>query len=100
MGVSGPYVTEIIDSLEEAGWAKRIVKRPDRRMTRVRLTPVGRERCGRLVPAVMQYMVDSVASLTPAERDQLTHLASKVHAALSEAQDDMFADAKGIMLGR
>lgn len=76
--VSGPYVTELIHGLEEDGWVKRIVKRPNRRVTYVQLTASGQQRCAKLVPVILDYMVDSVSCLTRTERVQLANLSKKV----------------------
>ena len=76
--ISAPYLTEVVDALAKDGWLKRIVKRPDRRVTYLQLTPSGQERCANLVPAIMQYMVDSVSCLTEEQRLQLAHLTNKV----------------------
>jgi DNA-binding MarR family transcriptional regulator len=83
LDVSGPYMTQLIDTLADDGWVERIVKKPDRRVTYVQLTPEGRERCAKLVPAIVDYMIESISCLTPDERGQLTYLAGKVMANLS-----------------
>ena len=87
LDVSAPYMTQLIDTLEDDGWVKRIVQRPNRRVTYVQLTPEGRQRCAKLVPAIVDYMIESIRCLTPDERAQLAYLTGKVQASLSVLHD-------------
>ena len=83
MGVSGPYVTQMIDSLVQDGWVERVVERPNRRFTSIKLTPVGTERCAQLIPGILRYMADSMSGLTLAERRQVADLGRKIQPHIS-----------------
>ena len=82
MGVSGPYVTQMIDSLEQDGWVERVVQRPNRRFTSIKLTPLGTERCAELIPGILRYMAESMSGLTLAERRQVTSITRKIQTRL------------------
>lgn len=88
LGVSGAYVTQLVDALELDGWVERVPDPSDRRITHARLTEAGRERCSTLVPAVLDYMLDSCSALTPDERDQLLALLSRVREHLAAIDAD------------
>ena len=76
--VSGANVTQLIDGLASDGWVERVVSSSDRRVTFASLTEEGKKRCAVLVPAVVDFMVDSVSPLTEEERSQLRALVQKV----------------------
>jgi DNA-binding MarR family transcriptional regulator len=76
--VSAANVTQLIDALAGAGWVERVVNPADRRVTYAQLTDLGKERCSVLVPAVMEFMLDSVGMLDKDEQAELRRLATKV----------------------
>lgn len=78
MHVSGAYVTQLLVALEADGWVERVVNSSDRRMTRVRLTPEGIERCSQLVPQVLDFMVGACGVLSEVETAELQRLLSKI----------------------
>ena len=51
VGVTTTNITNLIDGLERDGWVERQAHPSDRRVTYVRLTTDGLERCSRLIPA-------------------------------------------------
>jgi DNA-binding MarR family transcriptional regulator len=76
--VSGPNITQLIDGLVAEGWVERIVSKVDRRVVLACLTPEGRERAARLVPAIVEFMQDSCSQLTPGEQSELRRILEKV----------------------
>jgi MarR family transcriptional regulator, transcriptional regulator for hemolysin len=78
MNVSGANVTQLIDALVADGWVERIVNPADRRVTHAQLTSSGKERCAVLVPAIVDFMLDSCNVLTTEEQTQLRHLVNRV----------------------
>jgi DNA-binding MarR family transcriptional regulator len=88
MAVTSANVTQIIDSLEEEGWVERIVSPTDRRFTYAQLTPAGAEACGRLVPAIVEFMASTCATLSPDEQAQLIELLHRVRAHLESRYGD------------
>jgi DNA-binding MarR family transcriptional regulator len=56
MQVTSPNVTYLIDALEKEGLVARTPHPTDRRVTYVELTPTGRDVCGRLIPAMVDFM--------------------------------------------
>jgi DNA-binding MarR family transcriptional regulator len=76
--VSAANVTQLIDALAGGGWVERVVNPADRRVTYARLTDLGKERCSVLVPAIMDFMLDSVGMLSKEEQAELRRLVSKV----------------------
>jgi MarR family transcriptional regulator, 2-MHQ and catechol-resistance regulon repressor len=78
MAVSPANVTQLIDVLERENWVQRVLSPIDRRVTYAELTVQGREQCGRLVPAMVEYIEDSCGMLTQEEIDQFIALLNKV----------------------
>lgn len=78
MRVSGAYVTQLLLSLETDGWIRRARDRADSRVTQVCLTEVGMERCSRLVPAMLEHMVDACSVLSKDEIGQLLDMISRI----------------------
>lgn len=76
--VSGSNVTQLIDALVSEGWVKRVASPADRRVTYASLTPAGRTRASRLVPAIVEYMVHSCSALSKEEQTELRRLVNKV----------------------
>jgi DNA-binding MarR family transcriptional regulator len=80
--VSAANVTQLIDALASDGWVERVVNPADRRVTYAQLTELGKERCSVLVPAIVDFMLESVSVLDKDEQAELRRLVSKVRAAL------------------
>jgi DNA-binding MarR family transcriptional regulator len=78
LGVSGSNVTQLIDALVAGGWVERSASPADKRVTYASLTAAGRERAALLVPAIVEYMVESCAALDAAEQAELRRLIAKV----------------------
>jgi DNA-binding MarR family transcriptional regulator len=76
--VSAANVTQLIDALASDGWVERVVNPADRRVTYAQLTDVGKERCSILVPAIVDFMLESVRVLDKDEQAELRRLVSKV----------------------
>jgi DNA-binding MarR family transcriptional regulator len=97
LNVSGPNVTQLIDGLVADGWVERVISSADRRVVHARLTPEGEERASRLVPAVVDFMVQSCDTLEPEEQEELRRLLDKVRAAV-ESLDMAIAAEKAARL--
>jgi DNA-binding MarR family transcriptional regulator len=80
MNVSGANVTQLIDALAADGWVEREIDPADRRVTKAKLTEAGGKRASVLVPAIVDFMVESCADLDSKERAELRRLVSKVKA--------------------
>lgn len=78
LGVSGSNVTQLIDGLVTEGWVERVASPADKRVTFASLTEAGRERASALVPAIVQYMVESCSVLSGNEQAELRRLLGKV----------------------
>lgn len=78
MNVSGANVTQLIDALAAEDWVEREVNSADRRVTNAKLTEEGARRASILVPAIVDFMVDSCSTLDVDERPELRRLVSKV----------------------
>jgi MarR family 2-MHQ and catechol resistance regulon transcriptional repressor len=78
LGVSGSNVTQLIDALVSDRWVERITSSSDKRVTYAALTEAGKERASKLVPAIVDYMVESCSALTADEHNELRRLITKV----------------------
>ncbi|MEW6420236.1 MAG: MarR family transcriptional regulator [Deinococcota bacterium] len=76
--ISGPSITNRVDRLVQKGLAERQASESDRRSVRVRLTPAGRALGEELLPRHIENEARILAALTPAETQQLEHLALKL----------------------
>lgn len=79
--VSKSNVTGLVDRLERGGWARRFPA-TDRRATCVRITPAGAALLRQTAPAHAAALADLTAVLTDTEKEQLTHLLTKLRRAL------------------
>jgi DNA-binding MarR family transcriptional regulator len=78
LDITGRTLTVMVDALEQEGLLARKVDPGDRRATRLELTPAG-HRFVRHAAEVRDELWDqAVAALTPAERQQLVHLLSRL----------------------
>jgi DNA-binding MarR family transcriptional regulator len=82
LSVSAANVTQLIDALASDGWVERVVNPADRRVTYAQLTDLGKERCSVLVPAIVDFMLHSVAILDKDEQAELRRLVTKVRDSL------------------
>jgi len=80
--VSAGNLTGIVDRLEREGLAKREAHESDRRATRIRLTPWGRRRIGRLVPRHAHDIEQLLAPLSASELSGLRDLLGRLNGAL------------------
>ena len=82
-GVSPPYVTKLLDALEQEGLVERVSSSTDRRVSHAHLTEQGKERCRTIVPGFLRFIDEVGRNLTPDERSQLRALLTK-YATLNE----------------
>jgi DNA-binding MarR family transcriptional regulator len=80
-GATTTNVTNLVDSLERDGWLTRQASASDRRVTYVELTPEGRERCGRLFPAVARFTSELFSCLDQEEQEDLVSTLLKLRRA-------------------
>lgn len=66
--VTAPNVSQLINSLEVEGLVRRQVGYPDRRVTRVSLTPSGRRLAEKVVPAMARLMTVSLEGFADEEK--------------------------------
>lgn len=71
VGVTTTNITNLIDGLERDGWVERFASPSDRRVTYVRLTGMGQERCEQLIPATARFTSQLFAGLTDEEKTAL-----------------------------
>ena len=78
MMVTSGNVTGITDQLVDEGLVRRVESPDDRRAYLVRLTSAGKRAFDRMAAAHEVWVVDLLAGLTAAEREQLNRLLAKV----------------------
>jgi DNA-binding MarR family transcriptional regulator len=71
-GVSLPTISKSVDMLVRRAWVERFVDDTDRRQTLVRLTSGGRRVLAECRRRVELRLDEKLATLTPAEREQVT----------------------------
>jgi DNA-binding PadR family transcriptional regulator len=79
-GPEGTTITRLLDKLEEAGLIRRERSYPDRRQVICQATPKGKRLLDELDPLVDEADETAVASLTPAQVEELVHLLDEVRA--------------------
>lgn len=72
--IHGSSVTYLVDRLEEAGWVVREPDSDDRRVTRVSLTPSGREIVDRASALLVEYDFGPLAALEADRQNELSAL--------------------------
>jgi DNA-binding MarR family transcriptional regulator len=82
--VTGGNVTGLADQLEREGWLTREAVANDRRATRLKLTPPGRERFADMASTHEAWVVDMLSSLTRDEQVQLHGLLGKLKVGLRQ----------------
>ena len=78
MMVTSGNVTGITDQLVDEGLVRRVESPDDRRAYLVRLTPAGKRAFDRMAAAHEEWVIDLLAGLSAAEREQLNRLLAKV----------------------
>lgn len=76
--VTGGNVTGLADQLENEGWLVRESVENDRRATRLRLTPAGRERFDAMARTHEAWVADMLCALSRDEQRQLHQLLGKL----------------------
>lgn len=78
--LSPAAMTHRLDRLQSAGWIERIPSPSDRRATRIRLTPAGRQLTRRALAVHSAQSASSLAPLSPAQaRELLQSLRTLLH---------------------
>lgn len=78
LDVAGPSVMKMIDALQDAGYIQRLEVVGDRRRYSLALTPAGRTLLDTLKVRMAAYETRLASTLSPAERQQLLGLLSRV----------------------
>jgi DNA-binding MarR family transcriptional regulator len=78
LGLATSTVTRLVDRLERMGLAVRDDSDSDRRAVTVKLTPIGKRVETAAAKRRLDYFVDILSSLAPAERQELVRLFAKV----------------------
>jgi DNA-binding MarR family transcriptional regulator len=78
VGVTTTNVTNLIDGLERDGWVSRQASEADRRVTYVKLTPEGKQRCEQLIPATARFTSQVFAGLSDDEKQALIRTLQKL----------------------
>jgi MarR family 2-MHQ and catechol resistance regulon transcriptional repressor len=75
---SGGNITMVIGNLEKRGWIRRERVPGDGRMIRIHLTPAGRRRVARILPAHVAAITGAMGNLSNGEQDALRALCRKL----------------------
>jgi len=75
---SGGNITMVIGNLEKRGWIKRERVADDRRMIRIHLTPAGRRRVAKILPAHVAAIASAMRNLSSKEQETLRDLCRKL----------------------
>ena len=75
---SGGNITMVIGNLEKRGWIRRERVAGDGRMIRVHLTPAGRRRVAKILPAHVAAITRAMGNLSNGEQDALRALCRKL----------------------
>jgi MarR family transcriptional regulator, transcriptional regulator for hemolysin len=78
---------KIVDRMEEKGWVERRPDASDRRINRIHLTDRGERIFAAIQPISLSTVDDALEDLSPAERDRLTALLSRVKSSLLDMAD-------------
>jgi DNA-binding MarR family transcriptional regulator len=79
-------MVELLDGLEELGYARRARDPRDRRRYVVTMTQRGQSALGELRQAIEQYNAGFLSPLTEPERQQLTSILGKLYATTAEGR--------------
>lgn len=72
--VSPPTVTVMLQKMEKSGLVERWTDEADQRLTRIRMTPKGRELAGPISDRFNAYIEASLGSMSVADRQELGRL--------------------------
>jgi DNA-binding MarR family transcriptional regulator len=86
MGVTGTYVTRLIDALEAKGYVERVVNSSDRRVTNAVLTPAGEAKCQARLPGAIRTMEAYFNDFTTEEKRTMQHLLAKLSTSILAAR--------------
>jgi MarR family transcriptional regulator, 2-MHQ and catechol-resistance regulon repressor len=75
---SGGNITMVIGNLEKRGWIRRERVAGDGRMIRIHLTPAGRRRVAKILPAHVAAITRAMGNLSNGEQDSLRALCRKL----------------------
>jgi DNA-binding MarR family transcriptional regulator len=78
LGLATSTVTRLVDRLERMGLAVRHVSDSDRRAVTVKLTSMGKRAEASAAKRRLDYFIDILTSLVPAERKELVRLFAKI----------------------
>ena len=78
VGINGPTMVMALNSMERAGFVKRVQNRIDRRKINVFLTERGRKLKNKLWPMAAQVLAVGLAGLTPKEVQSLTKMLTQI----------------------
>ena len=78
---------KIVDRMEEKGWVERRPDPLDRRINRIHLTDRGERIFAAIQPISLSTVNDALEDLSPADRDRLTALLSRVKSSLLDMAD-------------
>jgi MarR family transcriptional regulator, lower aerobic nicotinate degradation pathway regulator len=85
LGVDRSDMVAVLNDVEHAGYINRVADPSDRRRNRVSLTAAGRAALGRFDLLIAQADATLLEPLSPAEREQLVGLLSRIDAAGSSS---------------
>ncbi|MBN1247817.1 MAG: MarR family transcriptional regulator, partial [Anaerolineae bacterium] len=85
--VAPATITKMVQRLEKSGWVERRPDPEDQRVSRVYLTPAGRDIHGELSALLDQFDTEIRANLTEEEQATLFGLLMKVRDSLSQSHD-------------
>jgi DNA-binding MarR family transcriptional regulator len=86
LGIDSGNVVELLDRLENLGYATRTRSAEDRRRQVVTMTPAGRTALAEIGQAVQGFEADFFAPLSRPEQIELGKLLGRLYAATAEAQ--------------
>ncbi len=86
LGIDSGNVVELLDRLENLGYATRTRSAEDRRRQVVTMTPAGRTALAEIGQAVQAFEADFFAPLSRPEQLELGKLLGRLYAATAEAQ--------------
>lgn len=83
-GIDRSTIVPITNRFAKLGWVRRTRRKGDRRAYSLRLTPLGQSILDQARPIIAEHDERLVASLSPAERQTLTELLSRIGETVEE----------------
>ena len=83
--LSRPTVTKMLQAMERSGMVERRPDATDQRLTRVYLTPAGRDRERELAAVASDYVKQTIGTLSENDRRELARLLDELSASISRA---------------